>query len=259
MTAVADRSPCFHLPQMEDSSPRTTHQNAPDVFPTFHVVGLQPGQRGSSNLQIAERPFHRDLVWGGTLSRTLWRHDSFREHAKVVRNSPAAAATARKLSLGYGRGHRHRGLIANLLLTAALVPEQHASQMLDFIWMRPIVDREGSPLTGAYRVGRKTVEKASRGAELIARRGAGLCVVPGCGEPRSKVAGNGAVRDYEMSVVYCADHHGDDSRHADEKIIERTFEHCIEAWPSSEERELLLWWWGKRAEQRSGGVDEQIV
>lgn len=227
-----------------------------------HEVGLHPATRGPATLTVAEHPFHRDLVIGVTLSRTLWRYVAFRQHVDLVRASSTPIKLAWEISLRYARRERRRKLIANLLLNAALVPERYSETVLDRLWERPIANRDGRPLKRYPRVTPKTAKDAARGSELIARRGAGLCIVPGCHEPRTKSRvvrqpEPGVHQEYEASlIVYCLGHHGDDSRYADEKAIEVTFKHALEAWPGSHERDVLLWWRARRqASGASAGLD----
>jgi len=224
------------------------------VIPIFHQVGAGDRHNGSDKLTVAERPFHRSLVWGVTLSRTLWGSLAFRHHAGQVRGSLNPVEAAIEISVEYARGQRRRRLICHLLLHAALAPEKYVEGVLDRIWVRPIIDRDGRPLKGYPGATPKQAADAKRGSELIARRGAGLCLSRDCTNQRTKKLVGFAMPSgpYETSNTLYCDKHGNDAsrygraaRDADTRTLERTFDHVLEAWPSSAEQSLL-WWWDLR-------------
>lgn len=227
------------------------------MFPTFHLVGLGPAVRGPSSFTVAERPFHRDLACGVTLSRTLWASPAFQSHTARVRHTRDRRAAAWDQAGAYAAGtSKGRRLVAWLLFAAATAPAEDIGTILELVWVRPIIDREETPLRAYRRVTPRTLEVARRGSELIARRGAGLCLVPGCGDERAttvvtrNASHDGVVREqvYEAcGPVYCTAHEADAWRKkADEKAIEHTFAAAVEAVPSFTERDLLRWWWAQR-------------
>lgn len=224
---------------------------AVDVFPFFHLNGLDTPVRGPDGLTVTERPYQRALVYGVTLSRTLWRSEAFRSHADAVRISAEPRGAAWDHAGHYATGgSQGRCVTAGLLFIAATVAPDDALTILQLFWMRPIVGRS-DPSAKKHPVTARTLDVAERRSELIARRGAGLCIVPACSEPRTTTLVTRGDQYYAASgPVYCAAHALQTRRHpSDRKAIEHTFATVAAAWPTLEDRELLRWWWAQRGQQ----------
>jgi len=135
------------------------------------------------------------------------------------------------------RGSLGHSVITHLLWTLADTPENSATLAAYVLWLGTAhinrSDRHNKP-------GDATVKQWERGAQLIARRGAGLCLTADCQADRSSAEVKGGPRsgtEYARRH-YCTAHFDPNLNKADARAIENTFAAAHKAMASLGD---LLW------------------
>jgi hypothetical protein len=183
-----------------------------------------------------EYPVLREMQAGVFVSRACLRQEAFHQQAQEVRRETTRRSLFERaacLATRYGqRGSPGHRVMANVLAAAAYVPNVGAevANAIEIMWAGAAhVD----PAARRNRPGVATVARWERGAELIARRGAGLCLAPGCDGERDRAITCGGPRQWfeRAGRQYCEKHFDLRTNKSDARMIEETYSAAAAALP----------------------------
>jgi hypothetical protein len=221
------------------------------AFQQFRFVGRGPaGLIDPQEIPRAERAPYRVMTAGRVLTRALLDSSAFREQADAVRALESwteRQERALNIAARYGAG-KHKWLMGQLIFIASCVPDNDVEFELEVAWSRPVrtvADRSGR---GPYELKDHQVDAMRAGAVMVARRGAGLCLVEGCftpAEPATHPVVRRHYKDFERRGKrsdYCSTHHQLSNGIARSHVtaMDRAMDRAVEAWPSVEERREVL-------------------
>ncbi len=197
-------------------------------------------------------PALREVLAGRYIGRACAREWAFHDYAATIREAHTPKAqidTASKLAKRYAlRGSLGHLVMVHTLMAAAdysgwvLRQELGVGLGAEVVWLDlgtslAVIhcDPATRPDHRRYFPGGATVAALERGAELISRRGAGLCLWPGCDAERDEAISRGGLRDGvgRAGRKYCEAHfeHPPDEKKLHAKIIEQTFAAAAAALP----------------------------
>lgn len=119
---------------------------------------------------------------------------------------------------------------------------RHPAAALEWMWARPT--RLHEPMKKPSRVTPGTVEIAERGRRLVARRGAGLCLVEACTASRARIVykrggkfgGDTASRP---GPPYCEKHNNSVRWRGDRELMRDVLDHAAAAFAPADWFEVL--------------------
>jgi len=207
-----------------------------------------------------EYPALREVLAGTHISRACVRQRAFHEQAAIIREARTRQPqldTACKLAKHYAQsGSLGHLVMTHVLLAAGDETDRWASVSAEVIWSTlglslAVIhcDPATRPDVRRYFPGSATIARWERGAALIARRGAGLCLVPGCEAERDRAVSSGGPRAgvSRGGRQYCEAHFDPRENKPDAKIVEQTFAAAAAALPRSGDQRRAL-----AAAQRTG-------
>jgi hypothetical protein len=225
-----------------------TSPSSPPKSPTFlRAVGggnFTPSTIG--DLTRGEYTPFRGIAAGVAIGEACLRQDAFREHVERLRDVDAREerqTVALKLAARYAqRGSPGHQVMWHVLLAAGEGPVDKVGLAVQVVWARP---NRTDAHARRNKPGKAALGRWERGAELIARRGAGLCLVPGCGSERDRTIILTGKRDEwsRSGRQYCAAHFDPSENKPAAKIIEQTFAAAAAALPTVDEL-LTVWMLG---------------
>jgi hypothetical protein len=205
---------------------------------------------GIDDFPPGEYPALRELLAGIHIARACLRQPRFEEHAAMVNAAPDRLNTAYGLAPLYAILSRPGLLVmTHLLLAAGDAPAGHLAAWVEVIWADlslSLAVIACDPATRAdarrYFPGAVTIAQFERGSELLARRGADRCLVPGCEAERTRAqvrSGAERVGAKRVWLQYCEAHadpldgqpRAKQPNKRDARIIETTFAAAAAALP----------------------------
>ena len=236
-------------------------REARHYFPTFLPLSRAPYRRAPlDEFPPGEYPALRECLAGQQIARACAREYAFHRQVAIIRKTPGnrEISVAHRLARKYAtRGSAGHLVMVHILIAAADWSDTPFNQEVgvvlgaEIIWsdlIRSVALLNCDPATHPghqrYKPGSATDRAQELGAELISRRGAELCLWPGCDADRQETISTGAVRYgiARSSGKYCEEHfdHSPDEKKRHEKLIERTFAAAASALPRLDEQILAL-------------------
>jgi hypothetical protein len=231
---------------MSAASPTATRPKSP-TFSAVRAVGVGGYQVARlGDLSRGEYPLARGQMAGIAILDAIIAQPECVKHIEDIRTAPTreqrakmADERAARYAQRQSKGHE---VVRRVLWALGEHPEHEAKKaaQVAFTGLAQV-----DPNARRNQPGGKTEESWARGALLIARRGAGLCLTNDCDNKRSRTQtgpsyGGPHIRasaEYDRRH-YCAEHFEPKLQKADDRAIDRTFEAAYVALSSID---ALMW------------------
>jgi hypothetical protein len=169
---------------------------------------------------FSQHPAPRDALAASLITLACLEQPRFHEQATAIRLS---RRTADQVATLYSKRGSAGHFVMEYILAAAARAE--AEDMWPVLTMLLTREQRSERPAGRNMPGEAALARWKRGAALIARRGSGLCLVPGCDVERGRATVWSGPRagSTGQEWQYCDQHYSRRGNKRDARIIEDTF------------------------------------